>query len=65
MKTGRSTVKYPPADEQAWWQIIEGDGVVLPFVWLSISFINGCGLLYDIIIQGIKISSDYAYPVVQ
>lgn len=64
MKTGRNRMMYPLADEQAWRQIIEGDEVVSPFVWLIISLIAGCMLLCDMIIQGKNISPDYDYSVV-
>jgi hypothetical protein len=64
MKTKRNRAKYPPADERAWWQIIEGDEEILPFVWLSISPIIGCGLRCDTIIQGDFSFPGNAYPVV-
>ncbi|WP_325628680.1 hypothetical protein [Methanospirillum sp.] len=64
MNTARNKMEYPPADERAWRQIIEGDVEVLPFVWLSISPIIGCGLRCDINIQGDFSFPDNAYPVV-
>jgi hypothetical protein len=64
MNTGRNRIKYPPADERAWRQIIEGDVKLLPFVLLSISPIIGCELQGYINIQGNFSFPCNAYPVV-